>query len=90
MNGRGKLDFFTKWFRILAKHQMAGALMPICGMAVGFNIVQATRVTPIPFDGPVGFLGLYLMGASAFIFVLTMLGFSLIWLRNKMPKHRSR
>jgi hypothetical protein len=72
--------FFSRWYSLLAKRQMAGALLPVCGLSMGLVMVQSVRVTPTPFDVDVGFYGVRLIGFSTYTFALVMVLFAINWL----------
>jgi hypothetical protein len=82
MNKSDSSTLFSRWYGLLVKNKMGGAALPIAGLAVGFLLLQVTRLVPSPYDVHVGYLGLRIMDMAAIVFCVSMVGFCFLWLRN--------
>jgi hypothetical protein len=61
---------------------MAGAALPVSGMALGYLIIQGSRAVPEMYVVSVGNLGLALLASSVLIFIVVTGGFAWLWLRQ--------
>jgi len=61
---------------------MGGAALPIAGMSMGYAIIQGSRLVPHGYGVAVGNLGLTLMVSSVVVFIVAMVGFAWLWLRQ--------
>ena len=79
-----------RWFDRLVKNKMAGPALCVASIAVGYALIQATRVTPAPYDEGVGYTGLRLLQACACILAVATGFFCLEWVRPRNSGERRR
>jgi hypothetical protein len=61
---------FERWFTLLARHRMSGALLPICGIAIGNVLVQEGRIWPDQFSWYVQLCGVVLISCCSVLFLI--------------------
>jgi len=62
-----------KWFDKLVKNKMAGAALPVSGIALGMVLLQYSRTIKEPFDWYVSLIGILLMSFSSVMFATAMI-----------------
>lgn len=72
---------FERWFDLLIRNKMAGPALCVAGIAIGFSLIQATRVTPSPYDSGVGDVGILTVEAFSVLFFVTSSVFCVIWVQ---------
>lgn len=70
MTTKSPQPLFTRWFDLLAKHRMGGALLPICGISIGNTLVGLGALWPDEFTWYVRFFGVFLIGGSVVLFLI--------------------
>jgi MFS superfamily sulfate permease-like transporter len=62
--------FFTKWFDLLAKHKLGGALLPVSGISIGYFLALSGHIMPFEFGWYVSFLGAFMIAFCILLFLL--------------------
>jgi hypothetical protein len=63
-------SFFTRWFDLMARHRMSGALLPICGISIGNVLVQLGHFWADDITWYVRLFGLILIGGCVVLFLV--------------------
>jgi len=74
---------FEKWFKLLVEHKFGIAAVPVAGLALGYFILVLGQVLPEPFKNQLAMIGVFLMGASAAVFILAALALILVFVSRE-------